>query len=406
VTLSRRWATALAFFFLFFGQFYPTSIGGGIMRPLIVLHGAIFFGVACLLFLFARDEGQTSRAMVAIGILAVLFAATMLSPFPTITIGTVAGYATFAAMFTVSIRGIGANASNRTLRRMLVVTNVLTIVVGILIILGITPVQQFIVANYSMAYEELVQRMTWKGKPVVTFGSHSIAGFFFYIFFYLNLETRRAGGGVGYMIAAIAYALLEVFLLSVTGILFLLIALAQLLLYATRERAGLRLASFVILGGAAVLGGAWFVRTDAFDALLAVLESQDNGVFGRYSATGTLLPNILYFLEHPLRPLGMSYSNRFYYGDSGIIEYLLRGSIPLVILVYYGLYRFLRDNLRDRSHVRALMGALLLFETGYTVLTYHRLAYLLSFAVLYLFSLPTPSSVSRDATAFGDSLNR
>ena len=62
----------------------------------------------------------------------------------------------------------------------------------------------------------------------------------------------------------------------------------------------------------------------------------------------------------------------------------LRGSVPLVIAVYFGLYRFLRDNLSDRRHLTPLLSALLLFETGYTVLTYHRLVYLLTFAILYL----------------------
>jgi hypothetical protein len=63
---------------------------------------------------------------------------------------------------------------------------------------------------------------------------------------------------------------------------------------------------------------------------------------------------------------------------------MLRGSIPLLVLIYFGLYRFLRHNLASRTHALTLFLVIIAFETGFTALSYFRTAYLLTFFVIYL----------------------
>jgi hypothetical protein len=382
---KRIGVTLLALWLLFFGQFFPTSINAVIQVPLIVLHQALFALLALALLIYQRDAGQGTRVLTAALIISILVFATVFSPFTTLTPGAIAGFVAFASMYTLSITGLGEMGSPVVFRRILAVSDVITLGLAIIIILGIGPLRVYMVSFYSFAYDELVMRMIgWKGKPVVTFGSHSIAGFFFFIFFYLNLQTRRAGGSRLFLLAALAFASLELFLISVTGILFLGLAGLVLLFYLTEGRPGLRYSLMGIIGVTVIAGYAILVQLGIVEALTTILTAQDNGLIGRYSRTGSLVPNIHYIMEHPFRPVGVTYFSGFFYGDSGPIEYLLRGSVPLVIAVYFGLYRFLRDNLSDRRHLTPLLSALLLFETGYTVLTYHRLVYLLTFAILYL----------------------
>jgi hypothetical protein len=384
--LSKQAGVALlALWLLFFGQFFPTSINTVIQVPLIVLHEAIFALMALVLLMHQRDAGQGARVLTAALIISILVLATVFSPFSTLTPGTFAGFVAFTSMYTLSLTNLGETGNPKTFRRILGVSDVVTLTLAVAIIIGIGPVRDFMVSFYSFAYEELVMRMIGsKGKPVVTFGSHSIAGFFFFIFFYLNLQTRRAGGSRLFLVAALAFALLELFLISVTGILFLGLAGLVLIFYLTEGRAALRYSLLGLIGVSIIGGYAILVQLGVVDALTTILTAQDNGLIGRYSRTGTLLPNIHYLMEHPFRPVGVTYFSGFHYGDSGPIEYLLRGSVPLVIAVYFGLYRFLKDNLSDRRHLAPLLGAVFLFETGYTVLTYHRLVYLLTFAILYL----------------------
>jgi hypothetical protein len=134
------------------------------------------------------------------------------------------------------------------------------------------------------------------------------------------------------------------------------------------------------------------------------LNNDLSGPLARYGRDGELRLAINYVYNHPLSPIGLTAGPlapmevvwtpfRFFIGDSGPLEYLLRGSIPLFFLIYFGLYRFLRRNLVLRSHAWGLFLAILLFESGFSVLSYPRMYYLLPFFVVYLNGVASGSAV-------------
>lgn len=121
----------------------------------------------------------------------------------------------------------------------------------------------------------------------------------------------------------------------------------------------------------------------AFD-MRASFGSTGNGFLGRYSSTGNLQGNFNYLKENYFRPVGFGYSPEIMYVDSGYVEYLTRGTFLLVILIFAGLFLFLRNNLKSKNAAYSLFFIFLLFENGFSGLTYYRTIYLLPFIVLYL----------------------
>jgi hypothetical protein len=128
------------------------------------------------------------------------------------------------------------------------------------------------------------------------------------------------------------------------------------------------------------------------------LNNTISGPLARYGAEGNVVGGpISYLMKHPLSPIGFAPPISTDVIDSGTVEYLIRGSAPLLILVYLGLYRFLRHNMPSRIHVLTLFLAVVMFETGFTALIYYRTACLLPFLVIWLnqiASKPSPSEVA------------
>ncbi len=116
------------------------------------------------------------------------------------------------------------------------------------------------------------------------------------------------------------------------------------------------------------------------------------GLFARYAAEGLLASNFAYLSESPLSPIGFTVTETLYLGDSGVVVNLLRGSVPLLVAVYLGLFMFLRFNLRDRRTALWLWCVVVLFEIGFTPLQYFRFVAFVPFMIVYLNSLGPPAS--------------
>src|SRR5260370_14093568 len=118
----------------------------------------------------------------------------------------------------------------------------------------------------------------------------------------------------------------------------------------------------------------------------------------------------MYLFDHSFSPIGLARSasgldvsspTHFFVGDSGPVEYLLRGSVPLLFLIYLGLYGFLRRNLVSRAHSTILFFVILAFETGFSALDSSRTFFLLPFFVVYLNHIVTKRiSCAPHAAAF------
>jgi hypothetical protein len=142
------------------------------------------------------------------------------------------------------------------------------------------------------------------------------------------------------------------------------------------------------------VGEQWFEDNSDISQVLpqlagTILNSDVNGLLPRYGPGGALRAPLTYLFDHPMSPIGFITPSAVAagdtaLGDSGPVEYLLRGSIPLLVLVYFGLYKFLRFNLPLREHALFLFLVIVAFEIGFSSLIYFRTLYLLPFFVIYM----------------------
>ena len=386
----RSWIIALL---LIAGVYAPTSVDEVISKELLFASSGLLFVVLLGLLMHRHGSlGRVSLVCAAVIVFDVLIC-TLLSPFTEFAYGAVRSFALLALLYCVRVKDIPLN---RWTRRLFLLANFLNIACALAIMAQIPEVNRFFIENYAAAYQELVQYMLDERKPVLTFASHALAGFFFYVFFYLNLESYRRGTGRTHLVLAFLYVALMICLRSVSGYAFAVFAMFHL----TREFFWNRSVLTAALAGLMLVGGAAFAATqigilDFQQEFAETLTSESNGLNGRYSSAGVLTRNLNFLAEYPFSPIGLGFSDSLFYGDSGPVEYWIRGSFPLVIATYLGLYLFLRDNLCSRKQARLLFAVFLAFEVGYSNLHYLRTLFLLPFIVVYLNGIGQTAAVAR-----------
>jgi hypothetical protein len=247
----------------------------------------------------------------------------------------------------------------------------------------------FMVAHYNDFSDEVLPSMIAAYKPVLTFATHSLAGTFVYLFFWLNFRTYQKTGKTLHLALAVLHVAMCVALMSTTSLAFAVLAIAELAWNFRWTSALSAIAAYFLIPVS--------IKETIGDTLLAAVWFREGGGFRiRYVATGSLANVASYIHNHPFQPIGLLYSrNLFDEGaqtDSGPLAYFLRGSFILVFLIYGGLFLFLRRNLRDKWDCYRLFFVILAAEVGFTVLTYARSFLLLPAFMIYLNSLPAASS--------------
>ncbi|MGH9161293.1 MAG: hypothetical protein ACRD2X_15085 [Vicinamibacteraceae bacterium] len=402
---SERWAarpTARAVILgaAFFAVLFPTSIGGAISPLLDRL--SILFNVAVFaaLLVVGRCVGSRLQAMVSVAILGWLSTLTLLSPHARLAPGLVAMFVALALMLATNTKAV---TDRQATKRTLACINVFALAIGAALCFDLQWADRFIKAYYTAFYPTIhISMLDWHDKPVLTFATHSIAGFFYYLFFYLNFRTYAVTGSGAALAAAVGHIALGLALRSTTGSILLTLAAGQLAV-AVYRRHGRQVAWLPLVAPVVIVG----LLVSQADRLLASIEpvreivvgTESSGLLSRYSSTGMLGGNLRYLNDSPFSPLGFNYGleHDLFYGDSGFIQFLLRGSLPLVLLVYGGLYGFLRSNLRSRTDVRWLYIVILAFDLGIVSLFSFRITSFLVFMIVYLNSLERSRSTGVQA---------
>src|SRR6266478_6088951 len=98
-----------------------------------------------------------------------------------------------------------------------VLANLLNIACGVAILVGSQWITEFLPKYYWTSQDELVPSMLTLHKPVLTFGSHSLAGLFLYLFFWLNWENYKVRRSTMALIFALSYFILLLGLTSFTS---------------------------------------------------------------------------------------------------------------------------------------------------------------------------------------------
>jgi hypothetical protein len=300
-----------------------------------------------------------------------------------LTLYAILPFFVFASVLLLRVRDVPVT---RSTERIFFVVNIVNLLLGFGMVLGVDWMKNFIGSFYAYIDSDFVdERMLALNKPVLTFYTHSIAGFMLYLFFYMNLRAFQANQNKIRAWMAGGYLILIASMFSVTGMVFFCFGVLQLLyvLWGSKHRAA---AILVIAIGCAPFFFAP-IRTVLSVMIVFMSENRNSGLTGRYLQDGTMYYDMQYLKEHPLRPFGASIRADIMFGDSGQLEYLLRGSLPLLILIYGCYWLFLRANLKRRVDVWLIFLVTFAFEFGATTLTYLRFLWLIPFLCVYLNSL-------------------
>jgi hypothetical protein len=377
--------------------YFPSSVGGVISRTLtgasLVLTCGLLVALLCL------PGGVVPAGLLlatGLGLLGLLGTFTLLSPFTGYSPGVVLIYLAMALLYLVNLRSIGASS---IVEYAALALSVGSLLIGLAIVAQVRIVAQILMSYYAAFYPALVPNMVeLLHKPVITFATHSVAGFMIYLLFFMALRAYEIRGRIFFLGLACGHLTLMILLRSTTAAIFASIACVQLGWLVWRRFPRVAGPAFLTALAAPIALGVYFaVRpADVVEAIrTAVLGDQISGLFVRFRPYGLLAENLNYLSKHPLSPIGVSFSDSLYLGDSGVIVHLLRGSVPFLVAVYGGLFLFLRYNVASRSSAVWLWCVIALFEIGFTPLMYFRFVSFVPLLVVYLNSLESPARAVR-----------
>src|SRR5690348_2359991 len=294
------------------------------------LDQAILIGV--LGVVMTREGGRlVSRLAVVNGllVLSLLILFTLISPVKE------AGYGIFpyylGCCMLLSLRLQTVRCSQLT-PRIFVVTNVAIILLGIFMVLQDPAVNRFIIDYYSVYGRDKTLFLTGVGKPILTFGTHSVAGFFYMLLIVINCIAAVEKRHPLFLVFGAIELCLLIALSSITSLVYsfcslVLLAWAILKTLQTRFALSFGLVGILLLGGVFFRESASEVEAGVSSQYLAAISFQGSGFSGRYGTDGTVRGNLEKMAEFGLRPLGMAVGDKFMFGDSGIVEFSMRGSV-------------------------------------------------------------------------------
>lgn len=382
-----RWEGFVVAALLVIGLYCPTSGAGTPSKVFLGLDYAFCAILFLLLMVKRRDLPPMASRLAFVAIIPLLLVFTGFFGLREHSFGELAVFAMLALLWMLNVRSV---RFENWLYPLFSVVNVLNVAIGIGVLAGNSAVGGFLSRYYAQFDAEMVPAMMFMHKPVLTFATHSVAGFFYYCFFYLNFRTYQLRGKKLFLIMAMLYLLLTVGLLSVTGLLLGAFGALQMFFYFSRRAQYRWLALAACAGVIGILLGFWRLSpairqwTETTQTASAILSSQENGFLGRLTSTGTMYPVLQYIREHPLAPVGFSSDSTIMTADVGLIAYFVRGSIFLVLWVYLGLFLFLKRSLILKRDLWFLFGLIMAFETGFSVIGYLRMLFLLPFFIVYL----------------------
>lgn len=372
-------------------MFFPSSTGAAVSYALVSSAYAIAF-IVILYGLWQFGASEAAIIYCALPILMVLGFFTIVGALDDVRLAKFGIYAAMGAMFCVRWKPSPLLARTPELA----IISSVNIFLGAAVLLGWPPVTSTVARFYSVFFDGLVAQMMDLHKPVLTFGSHAPAAFFLYCFYWLNIRTFQVVGSRLHLGFAIGHAALCAALLSHASFVFAGLAIAELswLLAKRSIVTALALAGVLFFAVPRIATAldpyltSWSeLGNSARRAVAFVWTEQAGGIGGRFGTGGDMASAIQLIKDRPFLPIGISTkTGELTLGDSGPIEYMVRGSVPLLILIYLGLWFFLKAHLRCWTAIR-MFGCIVAMESGFAILTYQRTILLLPAFVAYLAAL-------------------
>jgi hypothetical protein len=352
------------------------------------LDHAIVIGVAGLLIALHRGRLLSIPAAInGLFLIGLLLLFTLTSPILDIGYGISLHY--LACVLVLCLR-FPSVASSKLTSWVFVATNVLAIALGLSIVLHDPRISRMMIDYYSVYGVEKTSFLIPAGKPILTFGTHSVAGFVYMLLIWGNCVTAVIRKRRVFLVFAGVQIYLLYMLASTTSLVYTTWAAITFVwaLSSSFRRGGywclaagmlLACVALIFADAAAAVGDA---VTSHYDA---TLSSEGSGFTGRYGNDGTVRVNLEKIEEFGFVPLGMAIGDRIMFGDSGVVEFFMRGSIFFWMGIYGGLAWFLAQNLSGPRRYTVLLFTLFMsFEFAYANMLHMRTLSILPFFVFYL----------------------
>jgi len=362
---------------LVLGLLFPTSHAFEISATSSLLMGIIL--IIILLILIGLNGIVSRNVKFTFSILIIITISTFLGmakyDLSDLNLGVLLQIITFSLLLIVNFSKI--KISSLTIFTFYTV-NSINVILGFLVMTNNLWAKTFLLKHYAAYYAQLLPNMLRDHKPVLYFGSHSIAGFFLYIFFYLNFLLYKKTSSKLALIFFILNLILLLNIKSFTALFLLAVALVQVAYHFLKAT---KVTWFVIpIAGVLI----YFQYQEYIVTLTSqIFLSSANGFAGRYSEVGVIQQNFDY-LKNNILPIGVLNLDQVYYTDNGFILNMIYGSIFLIFAVYGGLLRFLFTHLKSKFTILWIFGLFFCFEWGFPILLYNRSLYLLPFMIVFM----------------------
>jgi hypothetical protein len=361
------------------GILFPTSINGVINNNLQLLAGLIsLMFMGGMLLIFKKINFKLFIMFFITNTITLVY--TLFTVVVKIDIFNWYFFLLITMLFFIDIRSVKANKYFLTVFEIL---NAIIIITGFLIIFNNSQVGQLLINYYSSFYPELVPNMLFFDKPVFTFGTHSIAGFYMFVFFFLNYSLYKTMNKMKFLIIANFYLYFCFALKSNTSLTFLLLGL--LVMFWEVKNKTLFLAKLTVSVALIYLVFKEKIKQlwiNIFYTFQNTTSSEVNGLIGRY-VSGNQSHNLEQIANNPFSGIGFAIANSdIVVYDSGIVSLVLRGSIFLALLFYISFFYYLKRNMINKKKALFLFIVYLMFELAYGNLFYFRTIALLPFIIV------------------------
>lgn len=367
----------LIFILFIIGIFTPSSIGGAISStPAVILS---FVGLGILVtILFRQKTVDSVNLLIGLAFGVAITAFTLFSKYDTYKYGN---GLLFIILFCLSLINNKNNPNNlQGYLNTLMLANILLAILSFGLILEIPAITDFTNQFYAAFYPELIPNMIFQHKPVTVFATHSVAGFYDFIFLWLNLMAFRFTKQKRYLLSVLFFMIFLFFLQSSTSLTLLL--LAALVLQFELYKVNKHFAYFIYILELFCLILLYPAADGLIDSVFVRMFSDNNGLGGRYAEGGNLIHNLNYIMNNPLSGIGFGYSTDFMYADSGYLEYSLRNSILGALAIIFVFCRYILRNIKG-PHAYFLIFIYLFFEIGFSNLIYFRMLSITLFTVAF-----------------------
>ncbi|QBL09813.1 hypothetical protein E0Z06_09920 [Rheinheimera sp. D18] len=368
--------------------YFPSSIGGSIIEQLSLLGNSLALFLLLLGVFFCKVPLGSERVVLGLIFIIAISLLSFLSPFSEVTLGAVVPYVTLFIIVSVSYKNV--YLSRRQLL-FLFLFAIFQLIVAFMIVFSVSWVKAVFESFYQMVPDLYYYMIGWENKPVITYATHSVAGFVFFVFslvfLVLYYEVKGSFSRFAFLLISILYSSLLVFIFSNTG-LFLFVGMLFFYFYFSMKKSGVVfrffLSFFVVSCFIYVFINYSDIISLAYEKILEVLTSEHNGILARLSMNSRLAGSYTYVFDNPLQGVGFTYNANIAFGDNFISEYVLRGGFASYFIYLVLVLFFCFSNVSSKMMASMLFAFILISDFGYPLLVAYRFVFFFPIMIIIM----------------------